>query len=148
MAKFLLAILLLVSISTRADIQLRSLKDVASITLSAEQLKNNIFVVFQPNCVACKKQLANLNCLNPHTKIRLLGAFASEQMLRSEYRKMASTWPGYYADKRVLQQFSVTSQIAPQTLVYTTSRVFRFLGYTECDEIKKAIDGNGDSNNG
>ena len=148
MCKVWLVTFLLISVSARADVQLRSLQNVDSITIDREQIKNSVFIIFQPNCAACKKQLTNLDCLDSRTTIRLLGAFASEQTLRSEYRKIAARWPGYFADKQVLRQFSVTAKLAPQTLVFTSAKVTRFLGFTECDEIKRATDSNGGTNDG
>lgn len=128
---------LIVSLSLSSPLFLRSLNSSSSQAVDYKFLKSKVFVVFQDDCNACEKQIRSLDCL-PTESVKLLGAFSSEQKLKSEVFKW-SKFESYYADSSVLKSFKITQKLTPQILVFSERSRKHFLGLTDCKTLLRAL---------
>jgi hypothetical protein len=123
------------------DIHLRSLSDVSTKVLSLNKVtKNTLIMLFQKDCSACLVQVDDLKCLTGNTEVLLIGAYASEEQLRREYRRMRSQHSAYYADGETLNKLPFKKGLTPQLLLLTADRPpTQWLGYTPCQDIARRI---------
>ena len=121
----------------------KNLKDLSSTKfLSFKELMKNktVAVLFQPNCNSCKKQIKRLDCLNEvASKIVLIGSFGTEEKVRRSYLKKKSAFKGYYINGDQVTKLGFESDIAPQTIYYSSGKPLQFIGYKSCEKIKRTI---------
>lgn len=116
-------------------------------SLTSSSLKNvpekpylsEVVILFQPQCSACFQQVKQLSCLNPSLKVRVMGAFANEKTLHSEYMKKYSEFEGVQASQNFLNKYSVEYGLAPQVLVMRDNRYKLLKGLQSCQAIRNAI---------
>ncbi len=136
---FLLSLLFLLSSFAQPTVSfdLRSLKDVSSNRFEVPGASPQLFLVFQADCFACRRQVKQLGCLD--LPIHLLGAFSAEQALRAEYSKMGTPLPAYFANTDTLASLGITQQLTPQLLLVKHNRNLLFQGLIPCKTIKDAL---------
>lgn len=122
-----------------SKVKLRSLSNVRSKTFARERLNNSVIMIFQKDCVACKKQVKRFSCLDEDVRVQLVGSFATESELRDEAQKFEVKFPSFYGDQEALEYFNITNRLSPQILVFTEKKVWKFLGLTDCLQIKEAL---------
>lgn len=120
---------------------MRSLSDSSQKSFQFSQLKPSLFIIFQSDCTACKKQILTLTCLDKKTPVYLLGAFQPEITLRKEYKTWQPPFPAYYADQKVLQIFAIQDKLTPQIFIYRKEKLFKLIGLQKCHTIKKHLSG-------
>ncbi len=123
--------------SVSASPFLKSLTDSSTIKLQELKITPTIFVLFQPNCSFCRKQVKDLKCLKKKYRIVLLGAFAAEKELRDEYLKTGVSFPAYFVSSDVLKQFDIRSKATPQIYYSEKGSTPISIGFKKCEELKK-----------
>lgn len=78
--------------------------------------EKNLFVLFQPDCGACRKALQNLKC-GSETQIVALGSFAPEAHLRKEVLKLGLPFPAYQAPDLIVEKWELQPKLTPQFVV-------------------------------
>ena len=139
--KVILSAFLLMPTLSWAQITLKSLSDTSSMIWTPSDLPT-VFIFFQKDCSACKKQMARLNCLKKDKDLSLLlmGGFSKESDLREEVKKIRTPYPFYYADTKVLKYFKISDPVTPQILVLTSSKDKKFIGTVSCSRLKRTIE--------
>lgn len=130
----LLALLISISIA-ESEIYLRSLSDVSSKKITYESPRPVGFIIFQKDCQACRKQVQDLQCLEPVIDIFLVGAFSSEKQLRKEYQRFNTLIPGVYGDHDFKKIFSIRNGLTPQIVLSFGNFVKSIVGITPCGKI-------------
>jgi len=122
-----------------ASLQLRSLSDAQTQKITLDSAPPQVFVVFQKNCDACRKQVSDLDCLSDTTKVFLLGMFSTEDDLRTEYRRFGSSSPGFYGDTEAKKRLGIQQRLTPQIIIRGKSSKVALQGYRPCEAIAKMI---------
>lgn len=123
------------------EIKLRSLSDASTTKIELNSTKPKIFVVFQKDCHACRKQVKELECLSEQADTFLVGSFSSEKDLRKEYRTFNSNLKGVYGDQAFKRMFNINEKITPQ-IIFSKGSKYKFnLGRLACNEILKKLNG-------
>lgn len=119
------------------NIYLRSLENASTVSLPmSDDQDNQLIMLFQKDCSACKQQLKDFSCLPKKVKVLLVGAFSQEQELRQEVRKLNTPYPSYLGDQEVLKQLNFKSGLTPQMVLWNHSgERFDFLGHQACEKL-------------
>jgi|FLYM01.1.fsa_nt_gi hypothetical protein len=112
------------------EVQLKSLTSAETVSLNELiQDEATLMVLFQRDCVACKKQIKDLDCFSDR-KIVLLGSFSSEESLRKEYLKMRVKHPSYMIQPSDLKNIGVSEAMTPQLIDMKLKKIS--YGYQSC----------------
>ena len=134
------------SLSFTTDLVYKDLNSAKKTDFKTLIKENSVSVLFQPNCSACKKQIAKLNCLPKNTKLILVGSLGTEDKVKQAYLKMTAKiknkLPGFYVQKENLEHLGFNSNLAPQTIIYSEKGSKKFLGFKSCKTIKKVLENN------
>jgi len=121
------------------QIILRSLSDVSTQKIKLRSDKPSLFVVFQKDCSACRRQIKNLKCIDDSVNVVLVGSFSNEKDLRVEYSKFGSRFVGVYGDRSFRKKFRIREDVTPQLIFATAKRQDVHLGFLSCESVLKKI---------
>gem|GEM_PF-3139778 len=139
-AVVLIVMFLTVTDSKADSLRLRSLQDSSSVNLrSLKKEQNRVFIVFQKQCSACRKQVKELTCLKKVADVVLVGAFSTEAELRKEYKAFSTEIVGLYGDKDFKKRFDLNIEATPQIIVQVGQKSFKVLGLKTCVQIARFI---------
>ncbi len=139
MVKLIISSLVFFSTCSVNALSLRSLID-ASVVNFYNMKGVSVIILFQKDCIACKKQVRDLSCLDKKTNIFLVGTFSQDSDLRTEYKSFNSNYPGLYGDSDFLSKFSITKKITPQILVLNNNlKSKHIMGRRPCSEIASEV---------
>ena len=130
------------------EIRLRSLDDFSSKIFSLHSSHPLLFLVFQPHCQACKKQIQAFSCLPSEVQVVLLGAFATESQLRKDHESKAGGYPRYLASPSAFKNLKINNDpFTPQIIAIHKNKKISFLGYDKdhCAKIKNFFENEKDS---
>jgi len=117
--------------------KLRSLVNLSSKTFDLRSPHAAIYMIYQPNCGSCLKQVKKFSCLK--APIYLIGAYGSEQSLRLEYKKMKTTSPAFMINAEVERVFKPVEGLTPQIIGVNGKLRFNLLGDTDCSDIQNTF---------
>lgn len=135
MWSILMLTIISVCASASSTPKLRSLSDVSIKDFNLDVKKNEVFIIFQKNCTACRQQIADIQCLSSLAQIILIGAFSSENELRLEYRRMGSNYPAFFINSDFEEYFKVQDKMTPQIIFNHKKEPLIVRGYTTCDKL-------------
>jgi hypothetical protein len=126
--------LLMISISGHAEgIVLRSLQNPTTLKFqSTSSVAPRVVIYFKNDCVACRAQVKDLKCLDKKVEVFLVGVYASESELRSEYLKMRTSFAAFYADQEALVKLNLQPEVTPQFLLLDKERRWQGVGLRSC----------------
>lgn len=133
---FLLALGFSASAST---LKLRSLSDVSIHEVKTSPSSPTVFLIFQKDCHACRKQVKDLRCIASQSKVVLVGMFSSEGDLRVEYKQFNSQWPGLFGGSDFKKKFNIKNDLTPQILIVQNEKRHLITGLTPCKKISAYI---------
>lgn len=110
--------------------------------ISLVELKKptSLLLVFQENCTACRRQLADLSCLPSSVSVYLLGAFSPRAALVQEYKKMNVSYPAYFLSSAGIRDLALSSAGTPQIVIYGARKQRRWFGYQNCAILGAALE--------
>ncbi len=79
--------------------------------------------------------------MSPEESLSLifLGAFAGEENLRKEWKKLKGRYriknKAYFADQKTLQALNIRAQLTPQLITVTKRHKSHFLGLQNCKDF-------------
>lgn len=95
-----------------------------------------ILVFFKSDCIPCREQLEQTQCLEDQFEVKLVGVFSSEPDLKNEYLKMKTSWPAFYGDSQLLQSFGIVAEATPQILLLTKNDRYHHVGLWPCEKLR------------
>ncbi len=118
---------------------LQSLEDFSVARFEGQQ----VFIVFQPQCHACEKQMQDLKCLPSSISLNFLGAFSDEEKLRREWRKLKTRYQlqykAYLVDENFKKLTNMSDSITPQILIMGQGNLKTLYGLQSCETIKSQL---------
>jgi hypothetical protein len=119
---------------------LESLTELHHLSFQQAFKANDLIMLFQPDCSACKAQIKELSCLN---QIKLLGTNGSKERLQKEYLRFKSKLPGYSVNFKDLKQINPKlKMITPQFFLVSKDENENLrlknlgYGYKKCSALK------------
>ncbi len=122
------------------DLTLENLSSFSSLKTETMTGKLSLWILFQPNCASCKRQLNDLECLPSDIFKIALGIGGNQEQLKKELL------PSKFEGERVLASPQLKKAINTQTtpslfLVNKSGQVEkRIQGTTACETVKSAFD--------
>ena len=135
----MLLLTMLVNLGLNSNTMLTSLKDAQVISTKSIIKKNSAIILFKPNCMSCRIQIKNLDCLKDKFDITLLGAFGTEGSLRKEYLKYYSKFKAFYANSNALEGLGIRGQATPKTIIIKEKKQFKFIGTKTCQSLLNSV---------
>ena len=128
--------------SKAGSLRLRSLSDSSTVKIkSLSNKQSRVFVVFQKQCSACRRQVKDLQCLKKIADVVLVGSFSTEAELRKEYKSFNTEVIGLYGDKDFKKHFGLSLEATPQLIIQVGQKDFKVLGFKACSQIASFIKG-------
>lgn len=119
---------------------MKSLIDSSVIRLNTSDLDKPLLgVLFKKDCVPCRKQIRDLNCLKEKFFVFLIGAYSSESSLRQEYLKFKTNFPAYLASTDLLESLKLNSAATPVLIKFEDHATTIFTGYKKCEAYKRIL---------
>jgi hypothetical protein len=131
-----------------AKVGLKRLDSNQSVTWSRNSNSGpELFFMFQPDCLSCRKQASNLKCLaKGDVKIRFVATSSSESKLREEAVRMAVDDKAFKVSAAARQVFGFSEPATPQAALYIGDQKITWLGYRRCEDIESLIESDGEKN--
>ena len=126
-------------VQAQEGVILRSLQNASSIKVVPSQLQDQVWVLFQENCLACQRQSENLECLKGVASVNWVGVFSPEGELRKEARRFLSSFSVYYGDRFFLRDFEINDKRTPQILIFTKHQRYQLIGFRTCRSLSKYL---------
>ena len=130
------------AIAADADsIQLRSLSSNQAKSWSrSESAGAELFLLFQDNCLSCRKQSKQLSCLESEgVRIRFIAQNKSLKSLREEAQRMGALDRAYAVSLDDLKKLQFTEPATPQGLLFQGKKSVKWLGTKSCAEIREQL---------
>lgn len=134
-----LATLHCVSGNASAAVQLRRLSsNQAQIWSRSNQAGAELFILFQAECLSCRKQVKQLGCLEgTNIKLRFLAEDSNRKALITEARRMGVLSSAFAISKQDLQKLGLNEPATPQGLLYWGEKSVKWLGVKTCENLKE-----------
>jgi len=142
-----LTLLLLLSSLSGYSLEIRGLGKAPTVTMQSLMKGKTVWILFRPDCSACKLQMKSLDCLEDLSKVRIVGIDAGERELYREakrfevLKKMKPQQSGpFYGDGDVLKHLDVKHNYSPQLLFFAEGKkLVHHLGALECQKLRQVI---------
>lgn len=134
---FILMVLFLLG-KEQPHLQLSSLDD---FSVSGTQEIQNIryWMVFQPGCSVCEKQIQDLSCLPPH-QVAFLGAYGDEESLRAYWKKIKKRYKlkhsAYMVDETLKKNWELPEHGVTPLWIVGKENPRKIQGLQSCNDLK------------
>lgn len=99
-----------------------------------------LFVYFQPDCLSCRRQAKQLQCMTEEAVIiRYVGARSAEKELRQESSRMGVQGRAFGVTERDLSGLGFSEPATPQGALFLGNQVKRWLGAKNCEEVRQLL---------
>jgi thiol-disulfide isomerase/thioredoxin len=117
------------------ELPIRSLKSSDVVSFQSLIQNKTLAILFQADCLSCRAQIQELDCLKDKTNVIILGAFSHEDKLRREVSKYYKEFKAYYADKSILKKLQISEVATPQILVFDKNQIRKSIGKKKCKDL-------------
>jgi len=139
MLRFLLILLLFRGVPAWATSDLLpALHNFDRLAFATLRSDHQLAVVFAPDCLPCRAMVRDLSCLEPKTKIVLLGVGEVEATLRKAYSSYNTSLPAYMVSERQFRAIGGKVGATPQ-LWFLKSGAVR-VGKMSCTNLRALLD--------
>ena len=140
MAASLFFFISIVGASAFHDVTARGVDDLKPKQLSSLVSSNQLIVLTTPDCVACKRQLSDLKCLNPKTNVNVVSIDTKITAARLKASKLKKQFDFYTMSRHSLSRAGLEHAAMPTTLYLNNNKVRQLPGYQNCQKLKRAIE--------